>query len=335
MQEITSYTCTLSPAQVKTVRGHLEDRGFAFSAQPYAYFKASREKLTVVAYESGKLLVQGKQTREFVEFFLEPEVLREIRIGYDGALLDKDAGLERIGIDESGKGDYFGPLVIAGYYVPGPDAAKRLADLGVKDSKAIKSAANIKKIASALYKIPGAAADSVAIGPAAYNRLYAKFRNLNRLLAWGHARCIENLLGAKNCPRVIVDQFADKRLVLSALMEKGKKVELIQRHKAESDLAVAAASIVAREKFLLAMEKLGETFGMEIPRGASGIVKKAARRFVDAHGEDRLGEVAKLHFKTTEELFPHFSAARAASRGSDEEADRPEYGLLKEVDDRA
>ncbi|MEQ1822100.1 MAG: ribonuclease HIII [Fimbriimonadaceae bacterium] len=198
-----------------------------------------------------------------------------------------------IGVDESGKGDYFGPLVIAACFV-GPE---HLAELdGVKDSKkltdpvALKLAAKIKAVCP--YEV-------IAIGPAKYNELYAKFQNLNKLLAWGHARAIENVLEKRPCDLVISDQFADPAGLKRQLFERGKQIKLESRVRAESDIAVAAASILARAEFLYRLRRLGEEIGMELPKGASSQVIEAGKRVFAKSGQEGLAKVAKLHFKTT------------------------------------
>jgi ribonuclease HIII len=143
----------------------------------------------------------------------------------------------------------------------------------------------------------------IAIGPQRYNELYRKIRNLNRLLAWGHAKALETLLDRVSCGHAIADQFGDEQLILNALQEKGRTIVLEQRHKAESDLAVAAASILARAEFLLRLKRLSDEIGTALPKGASPAVELAGRMIVKKHGEERLGSVAKLHFKTTQAVL--------------------------------
>lgn len=208
-------------------------------------------------------------------------------------------GKARIGIDESGKGDYFGPLVIAAVHVaPQDEPALKLMEVRdsklLSDGRALELARDIRQVCKHTV---------VAIGPQRYNELYEKIRNLNRLLAWGHARALENLLTEVDCPLAIADQFGDERFVKHALMEKGKQIELIQMPKAEADLAVAAASILARAEFLLRLKRLSEEVGTTLPKGASQQVELAARMIVKKHGADRLKTVAKLHFKTTKAVL--------------------------------
>ena len=210
------------------------------------------------------------------------------------------SSLNRIGIDESGKGDYFGPLVIAAVFVT-PTSEQDLALMQVRDSKKISDGRILEMAPDIRLLCPHSV---VAIGPQRYNELYAKIKNLNRLLAWGHARALENLLQQVDCDLAIADQFGDERLILTALQEKGKRIRLVQRTKAESDLAVAAASILARADFLLRLQRLSQEVNTTLPKGASASVALAGRMVVKKYGRDRLGTVAKLHFKTTQQVLP-------------------------------
>jgi ribonuclease HIII len=205
-----------------------------------------------------------------------------------------------IGIDESGKGDYFGPLVIAAVHVT-PRIAEDLMALNVRDSKKIADSV----IRTLEVDIKTLCRHSViAIGPERYNEMYAKIRNLNRLLAWGHAKALETLLEqVPDCGRAIADQFGDERLIQNALQEKGRKIILEQRHKGEEDIAVAAASIVARAEFVRRLERLAAQWGVPLPKGASPAVEVAAKSLVRKHGEEGLAKVAKLHFKTTKAVL--------------------------------
>ncbi len=147
-------------------------------------------------------------------------------------------------------------------------------------------------------------ASVVEITPVKYNALFQKIGNLNRLLAWGHARVIENLATAKpDCPRALSDQFANPKLIERSLMEHGKTIKLEQRTKAESDLAVAAASILARERFIDWLANTGRVYGKTLPRGASALVKEVARELVASKGEAILPQLAKMHFKTSSEVL--------------------------------
>lgn len=296
---MTSYTAPLTTSQAETLRQVLERQGYDFESKPHALFSARKGKLNVTVYQKGpKVLVQGKDTEDFIRFTLEPEVLGEARLGYE-EILEPDKFEPHFGIDESGKGDFFGPLVIAGVYT---DAviARRLIEAGIMDSKRIASAARIRQLATAIRATPGCTSEIVAIGPERYNEMHASFGNLNRLLAWGHARVIEKLAAARpDCPRALSDQFARPEVLQRALRDKGLTIGLEQRTKGESDTAVAAASILARERFIDWIDKTSTACGVKLPLGASDAVIQAARELVARHGRDALGKTAKLHFRTT------------------------------------
>jgi ribonuclease HIII len=213
----------------------------------------------------------------------------------------------RIGSDESGKGDFFGPLVVAAFFLP-EGQERVLHKLGVKDSKRT-SDARCREIAAALRR--GYPFHSVvAIGPEKYNELWGKLRNLNRLLAWGHARAIENILERVPAGQAVTDQFGDEKFVRDALLKKGREIELVQMPRAEEDAAVAAASILARAEFLSRLRFLSKDVGIELPKGASGQVEAAAVRLVREKGPDILGKVAKIHFKTTIRVLAAAGVAR-------------------------
>lgn len=201
-----------------------------------------------------------------------------------------------IGIDESGKGDYFGPLVVAGVYLE-PGQVPDLRLLGIKDSKQL-SDLRVKEIAVEL--LTRVISSVLVIGPKRYNELYEKIKNLNRILAWAHARALENILQRVDCTRALSDQFGDERFILNALMEKGKTIKLEQRPKAESDPAVAAASILARAEFLNRLERLSQEVGITLPKGASRLVEDTARTLIKHGGQQLLQSVAKWHFRTTQ-----------------------------------
>ena len=300
-KKVTSYVCTVTEEQAEQLRLLLDGRGWKFSEQPYARWKAVLEKTNVVAYNSGKLTVQGGGTEDFVTFLLEPEILHTFTFGYEEEPAE-EAGDPHGGGDEGGKGDFFGPLCIAGVYadeVTGP----KLRAIGCCDSKLIKSSKQIMELSAGIREIAGNGWTAVVIGPESYNRLYAKFGNLNRLLAWGHARVIENLLEkVPVCPRMLSDKFADERLIRRALLTRGREIRLDQRTKAESDVAVAAASILSREQFLRGMAKLEAEFGIELPRGAGPQVKAAGRSLMERFGASVFERCAKTHFKTWNEL---------------------------------
>jgi len=211
VQPLTSHTCKLTDAQASALEEYLRSHDFVFREVPYARFAAGKEKTQVVFYESGKLVVQGKGAQDFIEFVLEPNILQEVKLGYE-TVLNPELLAPRIGVDESGKGDFFGPLCIAGVYI-NPEVIAAWKTAGIKDSKNISSDKRIAELAKLIRGTPGCVHSVVPIGNEAYNRLYAKMKSVNTLLAWGHARVIENLMGLShrmNPPpmRAISVQFA-------------------------------------------------------------------------------------------------------------------------------
>src|ERR1700736_5409711 len=306
---MNSYTHVLTNDQATKLRGLLQELGFEFAPKPYTIFFGQKNKLSVAVYEKGpKVLVQGKGVEEFVQFELEPRILGEAKLGYE-VVHTPEMFQPHFGVDESGKGDFFGPLVIAGAYVDA-GIARKFLDAGVQDSKRIGSDAKIRALADSIRKNSLGIVDTVLIGPAKYNELYEKFGNLNSLLGWGHARAIENLLAKKpDCPRSLSDQFADARVIERSLLAHGRKIDIFQRTKAESDVAVAAASILAREAFINWLEREGKKLGVRLERGVSSAVKEAAKKLVESKGPEALRQVAKVHFKTAHEIAPQAYAA--------------------------
>ena len=282
----------LPAAAGRALRSRLQAAAFEMRSLPYAEFSARGADVTATLYCSGKLVIQGEDPEGFTARFLEaqPAATRTAPAGPPAA-----GRVETVGSDESGKGDYFGPLVVAGVRLD-PDAQARLAAGEVRDCKTM-SDESVLRVAGLLRRtVPFAVA---RLDPVAYNAAHARVRNLNPLLAELHAEVIGKLAGLGM--RVVVDQFADRRVLERAL--KGLDVRLEQRPRAESaELAVAAASVIAREEFLRALAALSDTWGVDLAKGAGPPTDRAARRFVALHGAGKLGEVAKLHFRNTAKI---------------------------------
>jgi ribonuclease HIII len=299
---MTSHTTILTAAQVGKLREILEEQGFEFVQKEYTIFAGKKGKLNISVYEKGpKVLIQGKDTEDFIRFTLEPLVLGEAKLGYE-EITDPEHFAPHFGIDESGKGDFFGPLVIAGVYTDA-EITRHLIKAGIMDSKRITTPAKIRQLAAVIKSTPGIEFDVIALRPEKYNELYASFKNLNRMLAWGHATVIEELVRKKpDCPRALSDQFAKAEVLQRALKQKNITLTLDQRTKGESDTAVAAASILARERFIDWMDAATKKVGFKIPLGASAAVVSAGKTLVKTHGAEVLDKFAKLHFKTTQQV---------------------------------
>lgn len=290
-----SFVAAIDVKLAGKLRSDLVDQNFELSKPPYTLFSAKKKGVSCTLYETGKLVVQGKEKDEFIEFYLEPQILGSFDYNHPQSCIDTS---DRIGIDESGKGDFFGPLCIAGLYASG-NGVLRLQEMGVRDSKSMSDKAILVLAEKIRSEFPH---HVVKIFPEKYNELYKKFNNLNSLLGWGHATAIEQLFTKTRCHNVIIDQFASEHVVVNALKKKNILPNLTQRHRGEEDLVVAGASILAREAFLNGLQKLAKEWGIELPKGASSATISAGREFAKQHGEALLHKVAKIHFKTLDAI---------------------------------
>ena len=322
----TSFTFELTNDQQELLLGLMVNGNFRKREVPYSLYSIEGDHFNATLYEKEKhgkrkLCVQGSKAEDFVLFQLEPIVLGGASLGYEKEL-NPELFSAHAGSDESGKGDYFGPLVVCCAYTD-EKLSEEMQKLGVKDCKQMTDKA-VLTAGAALRKLLGPTGYAVVkLGPAAYNRLYAKIKNINRMLAWAHGTAIEELLEKRPaCNRVVVDQFAPtETTILRALKERGKKAKVEQRHKAESDIAVAAASVIARELFIRDILKMGEECGESaggagvppaqnkeakslIPMGSSDPrVRELAEEMVKKNGPIWLMNHCKAHFQTTDKVL--------------------------------
>lgn len=297
------FTIQLTKTEADTLQKKLEATpDFRITTRDYADFCFENESVNIAYYpKKGKLLIQGRGAEDFLKntLQLQPEEKAPALSTTLPALVDTTP---HFGVDESGKGDYFGPLVVAGVYTDERCAAE-LVRIGCKDSKSIPDDRKILSIAEKIKKTAGVVYEVICIGPRRYNELYTEIGNLNRLLAWGHARVIAALHEkVPACPRALSDQFANEWVLKRALGQRHIPVQLEQRTKAESDVAVAAASILARARFVQWMKQTAEASKCPMPLGCAPHVTRAAQHFIETHGRERLQDVAKLHFKVTQKL---------------------------------
>jgi ribonuclease HIII len=293
---MSTFVATIDVALAPKLEEELKSQGFTLSQPPYTLFCAKKNGVSCTLYTSGKLTVQGKGKEELITYYLEPEILKNLSFSYPETGVDLTA---HIGVDEAGKGDFFGPLCI-GAVQADESGIKTLLQLGVKDSKEMSD----KSMLLLAPKIRAAVPTTVVkISPPKYNEMYQSFQNLNRLLAWGHATAIAELVQKTSCKKALIDQFTNQPLVASALSKKGVEVDLTQRPRAEEDPVVAAASILARAAFVDGLDILSRQVGMTLPKGASSLVVEAGRKLVKNQGRSVLTQVAKLHFKTASEVL--------------------------------
>lgn len=296
----TLHTLKITDEQATKLESWLDKHLWAPYNVNYAKYAYKGRDVNVVMYESGKLVIQGKGTEEFVQFVLEPEITGFAQMGYDDVLHPEWYELHA-GIDESGKGDLFGPLVSACVVADG-DAVRQWVDEGLKESKKVTSDKVVLAMAKKIKNTKGVAIKVSYASMEKYNALYIKFgRNLNKLLAWFHATAITSALEQRHAPWGMLDQFTKQPLVQKQL--KVPNFELKMQTKAEEDPVVAAASIIARATYIYSMKKLSEESGFELKKGASAEVRKQAVEIVKKFGADGLKRFAKLHFKTAIEAI--------------------------------
>ncbi len=296
------YTITLTPEQVEKLRAWCDHRLWEFFDVDHAVFAAKGDQVNVVAYKSGKVVIQGKKTEDFVTYVVEGEITHEARMGYD-EVHHPEWYEPHAGVDESGKGDFFGPVVSACVIAADSTTIRTWVEKGVKDSKRIGSDAEILKLDKMIRGTQGAVVKTTFAGMRKYNELYHKFGdNLNRLLAWMHATSVREALARQPVSWGMLDQFSEQPLVQRQLKDV-PGFELKMQTKAEADPVVAAASIVARAEYVRQIEALSEKSGLELMKGASSLVKRQGQELVQRFGPDALGDYAKLHFRTAYEVL--------------------------------
>uniref|UniRef100_UPI00404A1AAB ribonuclease HIII n=2 Tax=Cephaloticoccus sp. TaxID=1985742 RepID=UPI00404A1AAB len=302
-KKLSSYTIKLDGEQIAKLRAHCESRGWLQVELAYTHyaFKAEAQKLNVAAYTSGKVVIAGKGTEEFVQNTLEPEITGAPKLGYD-EVLHPDWFESHAGLDESGKGDFFGP-VVAATVIADRAAIETWREAGAQDSKKMAES-KIIELDRLIRTTKGAVVKTCLCSMPKYNELMARPRaNLNGLLAWQHATALTQALAEKSVPWGLLDQFSEQTLVQREMKKKGvKDFELRMRTKAEEDPVVAAASVVARAEYVRQMHSLSKAYGDKLQKGAGPLVKEQANEIIRKFGVRALGDFAKLHFRTAYEV---------------------------------
>lgn len=300
-KKLASYTVKLDDAQIEKLGDWCAARGWEAREVPYARFGYKGPTVNVTAYESRKVVIAGKGTEDFVTMTLEAEITGEPKLGYD-EVLHSEWFEPHAGLDESGKGDFFGP-VVAATVIADTAAIRALVAAGVKDSKKIADS-QILKLDKVIRATEGVTSELSVFDMAKYNDFMSRPRaNLNKLLAWQHGIALLKALDRQPVERGLLDQFTKTPLVQQELKRKGLTgFTLDMRTKAEDDPVVAAASIVARAEYVRIMRRLSDRFGETLLKGASAGVKQQAIAIMDKHGARALGDYAKLHFRTAYEV---------------------------------
>jgi ribonuclease HIII len=302
-KKLSTYTIKLDDVQMDKLRALCVARQWEPFEVPYARFAFRGTDVNVTAYDKRKVVViAGKGTEEFVTMTLEPEITMAAKLGYD-EVLHPDWFEAHAGLDESGKGDFFGP-VVAATVIADKAMIDAWREAGVQDSKKIVDT-QIIRLDAIIRETKGVVVEVCYCRTMArYNELMGRpGANLNRLLAWQHATALGDALAKRPVPWGLLDQFTEQPLVQRELTKKGvQNFELRMRTKAESDPVVAAASVVARAEFIRAMHALSKQFGEKLQKGAGPLVKIQAEQIMQKFGTRALGDYAKLHFRTAYEV---------------------------------
>ncbi len=281
----------VAPEDRGRLKARLETGAFEHRSVPHAEFSVKGEGVVATLYLSGKLVVQGEDPAIFVERFVGGDAALVQQRERRPAEAPEDDDRLTVGSDECGKGDFFGPLVVAAVRLDARQA-RGVRDAGVRDSKTVSDESALRLGGALRGSVPHAIA---RLDPDEYNRMHQRPGQLNAMLADLHARAIREL--QRPGVRVVIDQFGPESLMRERLA--GLGIALEQRPRAEVVPAVAAASLIAREEFLTALKDLSERYAVDLHKGAGEPADRAARRFVELHGRDALVHVAKVHFKNT------------------------------------
>ena len=259
-----------------------------------------KEKVKIQVYfgkKGVKTVIQGDQSSSLYKIIYNKVNADLFPIATTDELHEPSA---YIGTDESGKGDYFGPLVIAGVLVD-QMGIQHLRKIGVRDSKEL-SDSFIKRLSHEIKICETIKFNVISIAPKKYNELHSIMGNVNKILGWAHAKVIENMLEKHSVDEAISDKFGDEKYIYTSLQVRGKKITLHQVTKAERYTAVAAASILARDRFNSWFKHEKAKLGFDLPKGASESTELAAEKLVAKIGNHSLKDFVKLHFKNTQRL---------------------------------
>ncbi|WP_181349777.1 ribonuclease HIII [Thalassobacillus sp. CUG 92003] len=298
----------LNKQTIQKMKSHYAKQSKA-KIPPGAAFAAKTDDCSITAYQSGKVLFQGKNPHQEAERWGKPAHPKGESNQKQSASSQHSkqppAWLftsSHAGSDEAGTGDFFGPITVAAVYLK-HDQLAYLKEAGVKDSKHL-SDQQIKQLVKKIVhmKIPYTL---LKLNNKKYNELQASGWTQGKMKTMLHHRALDGLLEkiAPDRPDgILIDQFSQPEVYQKHLKSEGKTLQedVYFMTKAESySLAVASASILARSSFVKAMDDIAEATGLPIPKGASSSVDQAAAQVIETYGEAKLDEIAKTHFSTT------------------------------------
>lgn len=276
---------------------------------PYAIFQADTGDTIVTLYESGKAMFQGVSAdieagmwesigkdKENIDYFIDREEVKEKK---EETTIPID--ISSVGSDEVGTGDYYGPIVVTASYV-NKDDIPFLTELGVKDSKKLSDEQILKIVPKIIKKIKY---KTIMLSNKEYNKNYGKDMNMNKIKAVLHNKVLTEMVKDNEYDYIVVDQFEPESSYYKHLSEVPSPLKGITFiTKAEDKcLSVACSSLISRYIFVKEIDKLGDKYGIFLPKGANYYVEDVGIKLVEKYGINVLKEVAKLNFSNTDRIL--------------------------------
>lgn len=277
---------------------------------PYAVFQADTGDTIVTLYESGKAMFQGvsadievgmwesiRKDKDNIDYFMDTKdtkVKKDIEV-------EIPSDIASVGSDEVGTGDYYGPIVVTASFVS-KDNIPFLTELGVRDSKKLSDEQILKIVPKIIKKIPY---KTIMLSNKEYNDNYGKDMNMNKIKAVLHNKVLTEMVKDNDYDYIVVDQFEPEKSYYNHLSDVPNPLKGITFiTKAEDKcLSVAVSSLISRYIFIKEMDKLGDKYGIFLPKGANYYVEDVGIKLVNKYGEKILHDIAKLNFSNTDRIL--------------------------------
>ena len=277
---------------------------------PYAVFQADTGDTIVTLYESGKAMFQGvsadieagmwesiRKDKDNIDYFMDTKdtkVKKDIEV-------EIPSDIASVGSDEVGTGDYYGPIVVTASFVS-KDNIPFLTELGVRDSKKLSDEQILKIVPMIIKKIPY---KTIMLYNKEYNDNYGKDMNMNKIKAVLHNKVLTEMVKDNDYDYIVVDQFEPEKSYYNHLSDVPNPLKGITFiTKAEDKcLSVAVSSLISRYIFIKEMDKLGDKYGIFLPKGANYYVEDVGIKLVNKYGEKILHDIAKLNFSNTDRIL--------------------------------
>lgn len=277
---------------------------------PYAVFQADTGDTIVTLYESGKAMFQGvsadieagmwesiRKDKDNIDYFMDT---KDTKIKKEEQV-DIPSDIASVGSDEVGTGDYYGPIVVTASFVS-KDNIPFLTELGVRDSKKLSDEQILKIVPKIIKKIPY---KTIMLSNKEYNDNYGKDMNMNKIKAVLHNKVLTEMVKDNDYDYIVVDQFEHEKSYYNHLSDVPNPLKGITFiTKAEDKcLSVAVSSLISRYIFIKEMDKLGDKYGIFLPKGANYYVEDVGIKLVNKYGEKILHDIAKLNFSNTDRIL--------------------------------